>query len=481
MIGHLTRMNILQLQQAVLFDHSRAQLTLMRYESAAPDGESSGAYSELSEGFVAEFHGLGEKFDKEMALAIENAEHAQRDDAGKTAHTTTLNLRSRLGAIVEDYEGYNKAALGVMSAEFSANVDEDLTALADVQQIEQALNAKLSTLAEQVTKYSEESVTNAALLHRTTRNINMFIALMMIALGALIALAVIRNLVGPLVDVAAALDRLAGGDLTQSLLNHDRRDEVGSLFDTYNNLTTILQKLIGDASSQSSALAGVSQELVSTAQQQQSGSTEQAAAVEETRRTMEALNRVSEEVGKMAADVLENAEVTQRNTKVLSDRVRELSGHTRQIGEVLVFIKEIANKSDLLALNAALEGTKAGEAGKGFSLVANQMQRLAEQVLRSVKDIEVLTSDIETSTNAAVVATEEASKLAGATTGSATRIRLASEQQRSGSGQAVEAVDEIAIVTRESTEAAHQLLAAARELHLQSDALKSSLNHFRAG
>src|SRR4029077_20627123 len=122
----------------------------------------------------------------------------------------------------------------------------------------------------------------------------------------------------------------------------------------------------------------------------------------------------------------------QENSQVVAERIAALSGHTRRISEILEVIKDIANKSDLLALNAALEGTKAGEAGRGFSLVAAQMQRLAENVMGSVQDIKKLVADIRDASQAAVLATEEGTKLADATTEMARQIRLITQQQQTG-------------------------------------------------
>ena len=83
-----------------------------------------------------------------------------------------------------------------------------------------------------------------------------------------------------------------------------------------------------------------------------------------------------------------------------------LNKRVQQIGKVVEFINEIADKSDLLALNAELEGTKAGEVGRGFSLVAAEMRRLAENVITSTRAIEQLIEEIRDATNAAVMATE---------------------------------------------------------------------------
>src|SRR5690606_23040553 len=133
---------------------------------------------------------------------------------------------------------------------------------------------------------------------------------------------------------------------------------------------------------------------LASAQNQERGSTEQSSAVEETNRTLGSLLASAREIAQAAQGVTRNAEQTQDNTTSMADRIAALSRQVERITEILERIKGIASKSEILALNAALEGTKAGEAGRGFSLVASQMQRLAENVMEAVREIRDLTEGI---------------------------------------------------------------------------------------
>lgn len=116
-------------------------------------------------------------------------------------------------------------------------------------------------------------------------------------------------------------------------------------------------------------LEGLAESLLTEAQEQQAGAAEQSSAVEETRQTFQGLLTASSDMHRIGGEVLENAEVGQQSAQTIGGRIGELSTHSKQITEILMLVKEIANKSEILALNAALEGTKAGEAGRGFSLV----------------------------------------------------------------------------------------------------------------
>ena len=229
--------------------------------------------------------------------------------------------------------------------------------------------------------------------------------------------------------------------------------------------------IAGQVSDITGRLEGFAEKLLSDAHEQQAGAAEQSSAVEETRQTFQGLLASSASLNRVGGEVLENAEIGQQSAQRISGRIGELSSHSKQITDILSIVEEIANKSEILALNAALEGTKAGEAGRGFSLVAQQMQRLAEQVMDSAKKIGTLTRDISRASGAAVLAAEESEKVSRLTTASAREIAEAVDHQQSSAEQIGIAMDEISTVARRSVDAARyvvgstdDLLALAKEL-----------------
>jgi methyl-accepting chemotaxis protein len=177
--------------------------------------------------------------------------------------------------------------------------------------------------------------------------------------------------------------------------------------------------------------------------------------------------------------VFRNVEQTQSTSERIAERITTLSGHTRRITAILDVIRGIANKSDILALNASLEGARAGDAGRGFSLVASQMQRLAENVMDSVKDVSALTDDIEAATNATVMATEEGTKLAAKATTAARQISVTSKQQRSSTEQVSAAMVDIGEVAKQVSAGSTQTLSATRDLTRLADDLQKSIQSFQ--
>ncbi len=252
----------------------------------------------------------------------------------------------------------------------------------------------------------------------------------------------------------------------------------GELADVFRDMRARLRGLFKQVTETVHQISSSAAQILAASRQQERGATEQSSAVEETQRTMETLLQSARQIAKASQGVLENAELTKSNNQLISERISQLSSHMQRIAEILEVIKVIANKSDLLALNASLEGTRAGEAGRGFSLVAAQMQRLAENVMDSVADIKSLTSDIRETTTATVLAIEEGGKLATSTTQSARQISLVTQQQQSGTEQVFQAMNEISEIARQTVDGSQQATTATEELTRLAERLQERLKSF---
>ncbi|MBI5068434.1 MAG: methyl-accepting chemotaxis protein [Deltaproteobacteria bacterium] len=262
-------------------------------------------------------------------------------------------------------------------------------------------------------------------------------------------------------------------------------------------------------------------EVLSAATQNESSTSQQASAVHETTATMEELKGASQQIADNAQTVaaiaeqtltatrqgegaikafLEAMEKVRHNAGEVDQAIAKLSRRVERIGTVVEVIDEIADRSDLLALNAALEGAKAGDAGRGFSIVAAEMRRLAENVLESTREIKNLITEIREATQAAKEASDgnqrmagEGEKLGGAAmasvssilhgaeeTVSASRvIHLATQQQRSATEQVVMSMGEVESVTRQAQAGSRQATGAAAELSRLAARLAELVKRFR--
>ena len=139
-----------------------------------------------------------------------------------------------------------------------------------------------------------------------------------------------------------------------------------------------------------------------------------------------------------------DAERSLETTKIASAELHHLREHARSVTELLELIHEIADRSDLLALNGSLEAVRAGEAGRGFSIVAVEMRRLAERVGGVVESIRRRVASIEASAGTAVDSTERSRTLAESTTKAAHAINDVVIEQGRKTQDAVVAVGQVA-------------------------------------
>lgn len=256
-------------------------------------------------------------------------------------------------------------------------------------------------------------------------------------------------------------------------------DGRGDLGQAFRGQVMSLRDIVGHIAQSASQLAGAASEMYAAAQEQEAAAQQQSVGVEEVSRTMESLLAAATHVTESTMGVLTRAERTRETTARTAERITELSAHASRIGEILEVIREIADRSDLLALNASLEGTRAGEAGRGFALVAAEMRKLAERVTASVTDIKKLVSDVRASVSATVLATEESSTLAEGTTESARQINLVTQQQRSGTEQAGQSMRDVATMITQSLAATQQVRSLAEDLKGQADNLNGLVARFR--
>ncbi|HEX8536278.1 MAG TPA: methyl-accepting chemotaxis protein [Cystobacter sp.] len=298
-------------------------------------------------------------------------------------------------------------------------------------------------------------------------------------------------------------------------------DEVWAVSAAFTRMQAQLAQALVQLQRAGLQISSTTEQLVATSADQESGAGEQAISLNETRATTEELARSAQQIAVNAESVSAMAETTfgaaqsgQRSAaaflaamhrmkgdnQAIADAVVRLNKRVQQIGKVVEFINEIADKSDLLALNAELEGTKAGEPGRGFSLVAAEMRRLAENVLSSTLAIERLIDEIRDATQAAVMATEAGLKttergaslaaqvdaslglileLARQTSHAVRSISLATQQQQTGTDQLAAAMGDILRVTEENAEATQQMVAANTDLSALARDLKATVQRFR--
>lgn len=307
----------------------------------------------------------------------------------------------------------------------------------------------------------------------------LFVTGVLLVLGLFMSVVFYAFVARPIERVRDAAMRMANGDLSQEEIAANGKDEIASMSRAFNILVTEQRNVVRQISATSHQLASAAAQIFAASQEQEAAAQQQSAGMEEVSRTMDSLLESAVHISEVSQGVAENAEKTRGNIANLAEKVGELGGHTRRITEILETIREIADRSDLLALNASIEATRAGDAGRGFALVASEMRRLAERVTASVEDVKNLVADIHTYGSSTVMATEDGRKLADNNSISAKQIRLVTDQQRSATEQVTESMKEMSSVLTQSAAATQQGRSLAEELKRYADQLADTVSRFR--
>lgn len=218
-------------------------------------------------------------------------------------------------------------------------------------------------------------------------------------------------------------------------------------------------------------LTVASSQLLSLAEQTESNTASEALSVNETLQTMEALLGKANDVGHGADSVVESADRSAEASRTIGEQIDLLNKQALKISDISESVRSIAETSDLLALNASLEGAKAGKIGRGFTYVGKEMRRLTDTVKNAVRDIQQLSKQIQELSKAADSASLEGRRLAEETTETAKQITIIAAQQRRATVQVTRAMDDIQQSSQRSVKGAKQAKHTAIELVTASNKL----------
>ena len=288
------------------------------------------------------------------------------------------------------------------------------------------LNAIIDTNRTQA-NHATETIANAV----TTAKISMIISLIVAVLAAgLCGYLLLQAIMSPMQRIVSILETMRSGDLS-SRLNLDRKDEFGAVETGFNDMMTELTALVSQAQRSSVQVTTSVTEIAATSKQQQATATETAATTTEIGATSREIAATSRDLVRTMTEVtsaadqasilagsgqqgLARMEETMHSVMGAADLVNAklaiLNEKAGNINQVVVTIVKVADQTNLLSLNAAIEAEKAGEYGRGFAVVATEVRRLADQTAVATYDIEQMVREIQSAVSAGVMGMDKFSE-----------------------------------------------------------------------
>ena len=463
-------------------------------------------YSQALDGRQTEAEGLSRILSQSVVAGVEFEDQESVMSALKGAQSRDDVVKIEVSAHNEVFYQYTSEGYDQL------NASDKLTADAPILSAGNNIGTLMLELSLQDVKQKAKA----------NRLIVLFVSILIIGFGGGAGAWISHMIIAPVNRINAIIQTIAEGegDLTQRIIVTSD-DEIGSLSNGFNRFLNKLEELIlsiqkstekvMDAVKQIGLVAG---DLAEGAEVQASQTSEVAASVQEMAATIVENSQQANQTAEIAEKAHNNAdqgadsmaktreemEGIVISTSKTGEIVHSLSGRAGQIGEIIQVINDIADQTNLLALNAAIEAARAGEQGRGFAVVADEVRKLAERTTKATQEIANMITAIQDDTEEAASAVEETNVVVGkgrnatektenllkeiilVVTSASDMIRqmaAATEEMSRGADDISQNIEQINLVTRKAADSTEKMAEATRSLNHETEVLEEIVHRFK--
>jgi methyl-accepting chemotaxis protein len=447
---------------------------------------------------------LGSKNDdaiKGLKKRIEDKMNNYKNQPGNTQQEKDL-----INQFDASWKTFNQFLDQCIQTAYAGNLDEYKAISGDFKKAADQLEGVLAQFTAYNVKQAQDANNAANVIHTQTQTTTITLVIITIILSVLFGYFISRTISKPLNRVVGLVGKVAGGDLRETS-DIDTKDEIGQLANSINDMVLSLRTSVSGILSSAESVSAAAQQISASTEEIASGSNSQANAAQTMSELFKELSTAINSVAQSAEQASELSNETMNIAKdggkvvrtsidgmnQINEQMLRLQEDSDKIGEIIEVIDDIAEQTNLLALNAAIEAARAGEQGRGFAVVADEVRKLAERSSKATKQITVIIKGMLENTQQSVKAVGEGVALSqksgeafdniitmvNESAQKVTEIAAASEEQAAQSSEVLISIESISASTEESAAGSEETASTAQSLAQLAEELNSAVAIFK--